>query len=589
MSSCQIFLFFQEKGDICDNFLPCSNTEFSPQLRDILFMSIINPSCFNFQAVQDGVIVDSGASVCVSPHRSDFLSYKPSNMKIKDLSASNTVNGEGIVRWSFRDVNGFAVSVELHGYHLPSASVRLLSPQVLLQTIGGHTHQSLTGINISLLNGVNLIASYCQRSNLPIIPLLSQHETHCFWGHVFHSNNVSAGPSLLASHNTNLSASQKEVLLWHQRLSHASISWIQSLMRHKNNLLPCSNVKDHNLHRGPIIPTSSRAPSCDVTGLKCAACLLAKASTRSPSNLSPRHSPKEMKLKVGNLKPGCKISADHYFSPVQGRLPHTFGRERSGYTCGSLFVDHASGKIFNFPQYSNTASETIQSAMRLEAIARNDGFRIKSYHSDNGIFSSSDFKDHCNRFAITYTYSGVGAKHMNGIAERNIKTVAQLARANMLHLAHHWPQQADLKLWPQAVDYATWVFNNLPNMDSGLSPNELWTSMRADDTLLRRAHVFGCPVYVLDAALQDGKKIPKWAPRARLGLFLGFSNLHSSQVALVLNVETKKITPQYHVIFDDMFQTVHSLPPDKSIQDQWRQILRLERECFEDTDFDEKG
>jgi hypothetical protein len=42
MSSCQIFLFLQEKGDICDSFLPCSTTEFSPQLRDILFMSIIN-------------------------------------------------------------------------------------------------------------------------------------------------------------------------------------------------------------------------------------------------------------------------------------------------------------------------------------------------------------------------------------------------------------------------------------------------------------------------------------------------------------------------------------------------------------------
>ena len=147
--------------------------------------------------------------------------------------------------------------------------------------------------------------------------------------------------------------------------------------------------------------------------------------------------------------------------------------------------------------------------MRLEAMSRNDGFKIKSYHSDNGIFSSSDFQDHCHRFGITYTYSGVGAKHMNGIAEQNIKTVAQLSCANMLHLALHWPQQADIKLWPQAVNYATWVFNNLPNMDSGLSPIELWTSMRADDTILRHAHVLGCPVYVLDAALQDGKKILK--------------------------------------------------------------------------------
>jgi hypothetical protein len=92
----------------------------------------------------------------------------------------------------------------------------------------------------------------------------------------------------------------------------------------------------------------------------------------------------------------------------------------------------------------------------------------------------------------------------------------------MLHLALSWPEHADPKFWPQAINYATWVFNNLPNIESGLSPNKLWSSMRQNDDILWRAHVFGCPVYVLDAALQDGKKIPKWSPRARLGLFLGF-------------------------------------------------------------------
>jgi hypothetical protein len=67
--------------------------------------------------------------------------------------------------------------------------------------------------------------------------------------------------------------------------------------------------------------------------------------------------------------------------------------------------------------------------------------------------------------------------------------------------------------------------------------------------IFKGVHVFGCPVYVLDAALQDGHKIPKWSPRACLSLFLGFSDLHSSQVPLVLNVQTGKISPQYHVIF----------------------------------------
>jgi hypothetical protein len=296
-----------------------------------------------------------------------------------------------------------------------------------------------------------------------------------------------------------------------------------------------------------------------------------------------------MTLKINNLTPGSCVSADHYFSPIQGRLPHILGQEKIGYTCGSLFVDHASRKIFNFPQYSNTADETIKSAMKLEALAHDEGFKIKKYHSDNGIFSSNEFKAHCNHQQTNHSFSGVGAKHMNGIAERNIKTVAQWARANMLHLAHSWPQYADPKYWPQAINYATWVFNNLPNMESGIRPNEVWSNVRNSDDIFQRAHAFGCPVYVLDALLQDGKKIPKWSPCARLGLFLGFSEVHSSQVPLMLNVETKKISPQFHVIFDDTFQTVHSLPSDKPIHAQWEDILKFDRECFAEMDYDKNG
>ncbi len=60
-------------------------------------------------------------------------------------------------------------------------------------------------------------------------------------------------------------------------------------------------------------------------------------------------------------------------------------------------------------------------------------------------FFPANFRVHCDRLHTKYTFSGVGAKHMNGIAERNIKTVAQWARANMLHLAHSWPKYADPK------------------------------------------------------------------------------------------------------------------------------------------------
>ena len=45
--------------------------------------------------------------------------------------------------------------------------------------------------------------------------------------------------------------------------------------------------------------------------------------------------------------------------------------------------------------------------------------------------------------------------------------------------------------------------------------------------------MWGCPVFVLDPKLQDGKKITKWNRWSRLGQFLGFSNKHFSLVAKV--------------------------------------------------------
>ena len=59
-------------------------------------------------------------------------------------------------------------------------------------------------------------------------------------------------------------------------------------------------------------------------------------------------------------------------------------------------MDHASGKIFNFPQFLTNATETLNSVARLEAYASKEGFRIRKFHSDNGIFLTAEFKDHCD-------------------------------------------------------------------------------------------------------------------------------------------------------------------------------------------------
>jgi hypothetical protein len=144
----------------------------------------------------------------------------------------------------------------------------------------------------------------------------------------------------------------------------------------------------------------------------------------------------------------------------------------------------------------------------------------------------------------------------------------------LLHLQIHWPDEFDTKLWPFALSYAAWLYNHIPK-SNGLAPIEIFCGTRTSCDYLRRARVFGCPVYVLDPRLQDGKKIPKWEPRARRGQFLGFSAAHSTSVGLIRNINSNHVSPQFHFIADPRFETVTGGLQGRSIADITADTLHL--------------
>ena len=273
-------LFGREHRTTTLSKLPCQ----SQSGWRVLLQTISSPRCFSGTLSTIPLIVDTGASVCISPRREDFVTYKTSKVKIKDLSKTNTVQGEGLIRWTVRDKNGQNVILELPGYHIPNAEVRLLSPQVLLMTLGGQAIQTTAAYRINLDNGIDLVAQYCPRSNLPMLSCCDPNNS-CFWNKIFDISQESTlafaiHQNVLLQENTNLSASQKELLLWHQRLSHASVSWIQPLTRDRKWLKANPST---SLHQGPFIPSKeSCTPTCDLKGLQCGACQMAKACTCSP-------------------------------------------------------------------------------------------------------------------------------------------------------------------------------------------------------------------------------------------------------------------------------------------------------------------
>jgi hypothetical protein len=77
--------------------------------------------------------------------------------------------------------------------------------------------------------------------------------------------------------------------------------------------------------------------------------------------------------------------------------------------------------------------------------------------------------------------------------------------------------------------------------------------------------------------LASRSQLPRWSPRARLGLNLGPSPMHARNIYLVLNLVTGCVLPQYHCYFDDFFETMRHGAPDVSGTICWHQVANLDR------------
>eukprot|EP00804_Cyclotella_cryptica_P006589 CCRYP_008569-RA/>CCRYP_008569-RA protein AED:0.10 eAED:0.08 QI:0/-1/0/1/-1/1/1/0/161 len=144
---------------------------------------------------------------------------------------------------------------------------------------------------------------------------------------------------------------------------------------------------------------------------------------------------------------------------------------------------------------------------------------ISHLHSDNGIFTADMFCADCKQKHQSQSFSGVGAKHQNALTERARQTITYMARTFMVHVSLHWSERGvdDLALWGFAVKHAAWLHNRIPSQTTGLTPLELLSKTKADNRDLLRSYVWGCPVFVLDPKIQDGKKIPRWNRQSCLG------------------------------------------------------------------------
>jgi hypothetical protein len=129
-------------------------------------------------------------------------------------------------------------------------------------------------------------------------------------------------------------------------------------------------------------------------------------------------------------------------------------------------------------------------------------------------------------------------------------------------------------LWPYTLRNAALLHNSLPVLEDGTSRLELFSSTQVGCNM-KHVHTFACPVFALQNALASGKLLPRWSPRARLGLNLGPSPTHARNVYLVLNLMTGCAFSQYHCWFDDFVETTHHNGPDVFNTICWQQLAGL--------------
>ena len=71
-------------------------------------------------------------------------------------------------------------------------------------------------------------------------------------------------------------------------------------------------------------------------------------------------------------------------------------------------------------------------------------------------------------------------------------------------------------------------------------------------------HIWGQTTYVLDPKLDRyGVTITKWPPRIRQVVNTGFSRTKSSLLVFIIHLMTGSFSPQFNVIYNDLFTTVH--------------------------------
>ncbi|CAI7884732.1 unnamed protein product [Closterium sp. NIES-53] len=375
-----------------------------------------------------------------------------------------------------------APSGSLSGLYLPSFSTNLVSGADLQdQGVDQFTPASQRVTHCTCARTGRHLATFTRQPGSSLYTLSTASPPVPASGQVAASSQVFAAASGSGPESAPCSCRllSHQTLLWHHRLGHPSVPRLQGM---------ASRVLVSGLPRSlPPLPPGP-APTC-------VPCVEGRQRAAPHSSEFPS---KEAPLQTLHMD---------VWGPARVR-----GQGHERYFL--LVVDDYSRYTTVFPLRSKgEVTEVLIGWIRTARLRLRESFGsdfpVLRLHSDiGGEFSSARLGAFCSAQGIRQTFTLPASPQQNGIVERRIGMVMDVARTSMIHAA------APHFLWPFAVQYAAHQLNLQPRVSlPETSPTLLWTGKVGDASAFR---VWGSRAFVCDLSAD------KLSPRATPCVFLGF-------------------------------------------------------------------
>ena len=409
----------------------------------------------------------------MTPHKHFLHDYKECYLpNCVDVAIDQTTHRLGIGSLKFTTPNDNSIKIIPNVWHVPALRDTLISSNTLKAAkckVGSGDFPDMSDYvyyNGNLVMKCPLVNGLCR----PEVNLILNETSS-----LSPSPSTSSPPaqSFIIYAKSNHSADVETPALWHQRLGHAGINGIISMMKNKK-------------------ATGINVPLSKMIAYKpkhCEVCILAKLD-KSPFH--PRPDPPVLPM-------------DELHSDVSGPWPvKSLGR--SEYNL--VVLDGATSfNVSHVLTNKYKVSEALKST--IETWENFTGRRLKKLITDRGgEYYSDELKAYLAGKGIVHEFAPRKTPELNGKAENLNKLLGNMTRSMLAQ--YNLPDT----LWAHAVTYASYLCNVMFRNRLGKTPFEAFKNKIPD---LSNIRTFGCKCY----ARLDKTDRNKLTPKSQLGIYLG--------------------------------------------------------------------